>query len=205
MTLLAALGALEGLGAPVFRTADAAAAWDVSNASASQRLRRLAAAGRVISLKHATWALPGRVERFALPEALVAPFPAYVSLQSALHHYGMIEQIPGVVYAVSTARTRRYPGAAATASIHHVDPGFFFGFKPSPTGAFHIAEPEKALLDVLYLSPAKSRLFGSLPELEFSRSFSFAKAERYARRIGAARRRSHVLGALRDLRAGAAG
>jgi predicted transcriptional regulator of viral defense system len=36
-----------------------------------------------------------------LPELISAPWPAYVSLQSALHHHGVIEQIPSVIYAVT--------------------------------------------------------------------------------------------------------
>jgi len=45
--------------------------------------------------------------RRALLEFLTAPFPAYVSLQSALYLHGMISQVPALTYAVTLARSRR--------------------------------------------------------------------------------------------------
>lgn len=38
-----------------------------------------------------------------------------------------------------------------------------------------MATPEKALIDFLYLSPARSNLFRVLPELELPRDFSAKK------------------------------
>ena len=46
-----------------------------------------------------------------------------------------------------------------------------------------LATPEKALLDTLYLAPARSRLFASLPEIEMPRSFSQPVARRWMARI----------------------
>ena len=41
-----------------------------------------------------------------------------------------------------------------------------------------MATPEKALLDVLYLSSTKTRLFSALPEFDLSAGFSISNAER---------------------------
>lgn len=46
-----------------------------------------------------------------------------------------------------------------------------------------LATPEKALLDVLYLSGQRGRLFGALPEVELPRRFRRSLAEYWVRRI----------------------
>ena len=191
MTLMAALTALASTDAPVFTTADAAIRLGLPNAHASTILARLAAAGQVIRLRRGVWARPGGVDTLALPEYLTAPFPAYVSLQSALYLHGMISQVPAVTYAVSLARTRRFVTPLGTVSIHHVRPSFFFGFEDVGR-AGRLAAPEKALVDFLYLTPARSKLFRALPELEWPSRFSASRACAMVRRIESARRRTLV-------------
>jgi predicted transcriptional regulator of viral defense system len=177
---------------PVFQTSDAAAYLGIGNAHASKLLARLAASGHLFRLGRGRWGFKDRIEPFALPEYLTAPFPSYVSLQSALYHHGMISQISAVIYAVSIARTRKYVTALGTVSVHHIDPSFFFGYQPAGKGPAKIATPEKALIDFLYLSPARTRLFRALPELEFPKGFKVNEARKIIRRIRAVRRRNHV-------------
>lgn len=192
MKLVDVLSRLRNTGAAVFQTSDAAAWLGLPAAHASKTLARLAAAGHLAALRRGLWAFEDRVDRLALPAHLAAPFPAYLSLQTALHHHGMISQIPSVTYAVSLARTRRFDTPLGSVSLHHVAPGFFFGYEAAGRGGGRMATPEKALLDFLYLRPAKTRLFRALPELELPRTFSTARAERMIRRIPSARRRTLV-------------
>ncbi len=42
-------------------------------------------------------------------------------------------------------------------SIHHIDPAFFFGFETTGDKNVWMAVPEKALLDIFYLGPARNR------------------------------------------------
>jgi predicted transcriptional regulator of viral defense system len=132
------------------------------------------------------------VDPLALPECLTAPFPAYVSLQSALYLHGMISQMPAVTYAVTLSRTKRFTTPLGTVSVHHVRPSFFFGFADAGRAGGRLATPEKALIDVLYLAPARSSLFRALPELEWPRRFSVSTARSMARRVEPARRRTLV-------------
>ena len=180
------------MGVPVFQTSDAAALLGIGSAHAGKLLARLAASGHLTKLGRGRWGFEARIDPFALPEYLTAPYPSYVSLQSALYHHGMISQIPSVLYAVSIARTRTYSTALGTVSVHHVDPSFFFGYQSAGKGPGKIATLEKALIDFLYLSPARTRLFRALPELEFPAGFKVAEARRIIRRIRAVRRRNHV-------------
>jgi predicted transcriptional regulator of viral defense system len=194
--LIDALATLSAMQAPVFDTGDAAARLGVDIAHASTVLARLAAARHVVRLRRGVWAFRERVDPLALPEYLTSPFPSYVSLQSALYLHGMIDQVPAVTYAVSLARTRRFTTPLGTVSIHHVDPGFFFGFEHAGSSGGRLATPEKALVDFLYLAPARSRLFRALPELELPARFSPRRARLIVARIGSARRRAMVSHAL---------
>jgi len=139
---------------------------------------------------------PERAEEFAsplvLPEFLTAPAASYVSLQTALHLHGMVEQIPSVVYAVTLARTQRVKTSIATISLHRIAPAFFGGFEVVPRSGAKIATPKKALLDVFYLSAGRSRLFSSLPELELPPGFHSDEARAWIGRIPSSRVRTIV-------------
>ena len=199
MKLLDVLGSLAGIEPPVFSTRDVAASLEVSPAHASTVLRRLAGAGRIICLRRGVWAFRDRLDPLAVPEHLTFPFPAYVSLQSALYLHGMISQVPSVTYAVSLARTRRWTTPVGTVSIHHVEPWFFFGFEDAGRRGGRLATPEKALVDVLYLRPARSGLFRSLPELTWPGTFNVRVARSMIARIRSTRRRTLASRAFEEL------
>jgi len=195
------LAKLQALGKPLFETRDLAALLNVANSSATRTATRLAKTGLIVKLAQGKWALGRDVNRLAIPEHLTAPYPTYVSLQTALYHYGMISQIPAVTYAVSLARTRRYDTPIGTISIHHVEPEFFFGYELDESGMVKVATPEKALVDVCYFSPTRSRLFKRLPEIEIPRRFSWNKTLTIASKIKSQARRTfveHALATLRD-------
>jgi predicted transcriptional regulator of viral defense system len=200
MSQVEALSRLEALGQPLFETRDIAALLGQKDAAATLTASRLAKAGFLIKLARGKWALRQGVNRLAIPEHLTAPFPSYISLQSALFHHGMISQLPAVTYAVSLARTRRYTTPLGTVSIHHVDPDFFFGFELDDSGTAKIATPEKALLDIFYFSPTRTRLFVKLPEIEFPSTFSWRKAFAMTAKIKGRARRTFVERALLSLR-----
>jgi predicted transcriptional regulator of viral defense system len=184
-----ALARLRRLGVPVIDTSDAAAAFGQSTAATSMTLSRLASSGLVAPVRHGTWWLDGEIDPLRLPKYLTAPLPTYVSLQTALHLRGLIEQIPEVVYAASLARTQRVKTRAGTFSIHHLAPEVFGGFEELAGGA-KVATAEKALFDFAYLSAGRSRLFAALPELELPRGFRHAVLRRWIDRIPSTRSRT---------------
>ena len=192
MRLIDALNQLQRLDQPVVETGDAAVILGLGKGHASKVLARLTQAGHLLALRRGLWAFPGRLDPMALPEHVTAPQPAYVSLQSALYHHGMISQIPVPVYAVSLARTRRYITPVGVISIHHVAPDFFFGFETLGENTIRMARPEKALLDVYYLAPTRTRLFCSLPEVERPIRFDVKMAWSMIARIPFPARRNMV-------------
>jgi predicted transcriptional regulator of viral defense system len=187
-----ALADLRRLGKPVLTTEDAALRLKATLSAASRLLARLSEAGLVRRLRHGLWSLEPDLDPLLLPEYLTAPYPAYVSFQSALYFHGMISQIPRVVYVASLSRTRRVTTSLGTYSIHRLAPSFFGGYETLPDSGIRLAGPEKSLLDTLYLSPARSRLFAHLTELELPGSFSVLEARRWLARISAPYRRTMV-------------
>jgi predicted transcriptional regulator of viral defense system len=191
MNAIAALGLLRALGTPALTTADASAALGLSITATSQTLRRLRAGGLLWAIRRGLWSLAEPREPVALAEYVTAPYPSYVSLQTALYLRGMIEQIPAVTYVVSLSRGHRVRTAVGTFSVHRVAPEFFGGFDLLPSGV-KLATCEKALLDVLYLSGTRTRLFAALPELDLPRRFRLQATSQWIARIPSARLRSLV-------------
>ena len=190
MNAAQALGRLRALRVPVVTTSDAATALGLEVDAASQTLRRLRRAGLVFSLRRGFWAIDALPDRLSLPEYLTAPYPAYLSLQTALYLRGMIEQIPQVIYVVSLARSATVRAAGTAFSIHHLPPDLFGGFDCDAQTAVKLARAEKALFDVAYLSGTSTRLFRSLPEITIAPGFDADEARRWIRIIPSPRLRT---------------
>jgi predicted transcriptional regulator of viral defense system len=180
---------LRRLRRPVVETADAAAALQTSTVTASKTLSRLAESGLVTVVRHGTWWLDGPVDPYVLAGYLTPPFDGYLSLQTALHLRGMVEQIPEVHYVVSLARSQRVVTSVATFSIHHIAPEVFGGYEET-SGGVRLATAEKALFDFAYLSAGRSRLFTSLPELTLPRGFRRSVLKSWVAKIPSDRSRT---------------
>jgi predicted transcriptional regulator of viral defense system len=200
MNQIEALQRLKRLGTHGFETRDAAAALGVTPANAHMILRRLAHAGLLMHVTRGRWLQSAGVTPFALPELISAPSPAYVSLQSALFHHGLIEQIPAVTYAVTLGRPRRVRTPLGVVSFHRVPPELFTGFEVDTRSGAKIATAEKALFDLMYLAQGRSRLFGHLPELTVPRAFRWARLKEYAAATKSPSRRTFLAESIARLR-----
>ncbi len=165
-----ALHELQEIRRPVIETGEVLARLGISSASGGKLLRNLEKAGHLKRLRHGLWLLDLQADPFSIPPYLTAPFPAYVSLWSALSRHGMIEQIPRQVFVISLGRPRKVETPLGTYSIHHVAPEVFGGYTTSERAGF-IATPEKALFDSVYLPSAQRRGI-YLPELELTGNFN---------------------------------
>ena len=198
MNQMEALQKIRGLGVASFETRDASALLKVSPANASVLLGRLAGRGLIRRLMRGRWAI-GEQATALLAEQVAAPSPAYVSLQSALFRHGVIEQVPAMLYAITLGRARRVRTAHGTVSLHRIPPELFGGFELAEDGA-KVATIEKALFDLIYLSPTRSRLFVKLPETEIPSSFRWSEANRWTKLIVGKSRRTFVENKLAELR-----
>lgn len=186
---------IKGLRRPVFTTHELAALSGRSLSSTTQTLNFFEREGFIFKVYRGIWAEAGnkQLNAYSLIQYLFQRHRAYVSFVSALHLYGIIEQIPQVVTLASTAHTKIINTKMGVFSAHKITPSFFDGFDwYKGTGDFLIAEQEKALIDSLYLSACKKKQFAYFPELHFPRSFSFKKAKEWAEKIPNTKIRSHV-------------
>ena len=124
-----------------------------------RQLSRWVASGRLIQLRRGLYAL-------APPYASAAPnvlalasrirVPSYVSLQSALSYHGIIPESVPVVTSVTTNRPGRFETPLGDFLYRHLKRDLFWGYREVDVDggqkAF-VAVPEKALLDLFYLTP----------------------------------------------------
>lgn len=81
--------------------------------------------------------------------------PSYISLESALSYYGLIPEGVYSVRSISTLKTINFDTPIGNYVYKTIKPQLYFGYKIEGNAIrrFTIAEPEKALLDFLYLNP----------------------------------------------------
>lgn len=151
--LLAAVGE-----EPVFETG-LLLAGDEKPSDVQRQLSRWVKAERLYPLRRGLYALAPPFQKVTPHPFLVANRMvrgSYVSLQSALAHYGMIPEYVPVTTSVTVARPGRWNTPLGIYDFRHVQPEWLRGFRRVSLGggqeAF-LASAEKALLDLIYLEP----------------------------------------------------
>ncbi len=194
---------VKELDRPVFTTREAAILSGSSLSNASKMLKTLEKKGLVLKVSRGIWAEVGnkKLSPYSVIPLLLPRNRAYVSFISALHLYGIIEQIPQEITLVSIIHTKKIRTKLGVFSIHRISPPLFDGFDwYRGEGSFLIAEPEKALFDSIYLSTRKKKQFGYFPELYFPKSFSFKKAAEWIEKVPEKRIRSSVKKKLKEVK-----
>lgn len=194
---------IRRLGRPVFTSHELVTISGKSASTIAQSLKRLAQQGLLTKIYRGVWAeaAPRPLSPFEVIPHLFPRQRVYVSFISALHLHGIVEQIPQVITLASTSHSNTIRTKAGVFSVHQIAPAFFNGFDwYKGDGSFLIAEPEKALIDSLYLSSRKKKQFGHFPELHFPQEFSFKKAAQWVKRIPEEKIRLYVLKRLEALK-----
>lgn len=116
--------------------------------------------GYLIRLKNGIYVFARDAEKLKAEDiAHLLYQPSYLSLESAMSGYGFI---PEMVYArtsVTAKITRTFDNFFGRFIYRHIKKELFWGYIPvsTPAGQYLEAEPEKALLDYLYLNMAGIR------------------------------------------------
>jgi predicted transcriptional regulator of viral defense system len=76
-------------------------------------------------------------------------YPSYLSFESALSRLRILSQVPYTLSFATSQRSRRLMLGDNVVEFHQLKRELFFGY--SLQGGLYVAEPEKALLDQLYL------------------------------------------------------
>jgi hypothetical protein len=147
---------------PVFETG-LLLAGDRDPGDVRRQLSRWVASGRLYRLRRGLYAP-------APPYRKVRPHPflvanhlqrgSYVSLQSALAHYGLIPEHVPVTTSVGPGGPRRWETPIGCFEYRRLAPALISGYHHAEVAAGQqafVALPEKALLDLVYLVPGADR------------------------------------------------
>jgi predicted transcriptional regulator of viral defense system len=130
-----------------------------SAGSVRRQLDRWVKSGRLLQLRRGIYSVAPPYQAEAPHPFLVANHlrkPSYVSLQSALSHYGLIPEFVPVITSVTTGRPEELQTPLGGFVFRHLKKTAFWGYTQieiSRGQAVFLASPEKALLDLLYLTP----------------------------------------------------
>lgn len=106
---------------------------------------------------------------------------AYISLDSALREYGISTQSPRVLTCVTIERPYEFKGDSIAIRYRGINPHLYWGFKEKKGrySSHLIAEPEKAVLDWVYLN-LQDGIEPALDEFNFGR-ISRSRLAEYAK------------------------
>lgn len=106
-------------------------------------------------------------------------FPSYLSFEQALSQYSILSQIPYIQTFATTRLTKKIEINGVVVEYSHLPKNLFFGYLLK--NGKYIAEPEKALLDQLYMLSRGKRSI-NIEELDF-KNIDKNKLEEYANRF----------------------
>jgi predicted transcriptional regulator of viral defense system len=123
------------------------------------QLARWVRDGRLIKIHKGVYTLAEpyrkiKPEPFSIANSLKSP--SYVSLQSALSWHGLIPEFVPVTTNVTTTRPQIIETPLGRFEYKHISKGFFCGYQKvelSEKQEAFVAAAEKALLDLVYLTP----------------------------------------------------
>lgn len=143
---------------PVFHSSILMAG-EVNPADLGRQLSRWVKSGRLIQLRRSLYTLPEQFRKTTPHPFLVAnrlKHASYVGLQSALEYHGLIPEYVPSVTSVTTGRPETLFTPLGNFIFKHVKMALFAGYRMTDMGdgqSAYIAGPEKALMDLLYLTP----------------------------------------------------
>ena len=175
---------------PVFPTGFLLAG-EESRAEISKQLTRWTNAGKIYQLRRGVYSLAPPYQKVAPHPFLVANrlMPgSYVSLQSALSYFGLIPEIVPVTTSVTTRRQNRWENPLGVYVFRYLQESYMFGYQHvevAPGQTAFVAEAEKALLDLVYLTPgADSKEYLIELRLQNTERLDLEKLTRYAEQMG---------------------
>lgn len=139
---------LTETGQPYFTTTDLGKILDVSQQSLSVTLNRLVKDGVLIRLKRGVYQ-PVFQDRKLEKVANELYYPSYLSFESALSRYGILSQTPYVLTFATSKPSKRLNLGDKEVEYRQLKKEYFFGYILE--NGIYVAEPEKALLDHLYM------------------------------------------------------
>ncbi len=146
---------LTELGKTYFTLTDFKKFYPFKSASLKALLRRWAGQGQIYRLSRGYYTFDlAQVDYLQVATTLVRP--SYVSFEYALSYYGMLDQVPQTITLASHSRHKVVTMGSYTLEYSYLKKELFFAYILKNN--FYVAEPDKALLDLIYLITRGKRL-----------------------------------------------
>lgn len=127
--------------------------------------------GYLLRLKNGLFAFSEKSENLKIETIAFNLYqPSYVSLEWALAKYGLIPEMTYNCTSITTKTTRSFKNKFGNFTFRNVKENMFFGYtKIEENGQVYlIAEPEKALIDYIYLNMKKIKNQDDVNELRLN-------------------------------------
>lgn len=178
MSNIKLLQKLRGFKKPYFTVADLEKILGMERNSLYVTLNRLVDEGVLVRLRRGAY----QPEFQSLELEKVANelyYPSYLSFESALSRYGILSQTPYTLTFATTKGSKKITLAGREVEYRQLKKDYFFGY--TLENGIYVAEPEKAILDQLYML-SKGKAASDLSEwslvglkkskfLQYSKSF----------------------------------
>lgn len=172
------INTLRGLNKEFFTIADMEKITGLPRQSLKVALSRLTKSGVLVRLSRGIYQL-SILEVDVKKIANQLYYPSYLSFESALSLYGILSQIPYTQTFAALKKSKKMTLYDTEVEFTQLKEELFFGYKLEQ--GIYIAEPEKALLDQLYLVSRGKRNI-SVEELDF-KNINKARFIEYAARF----------------------
>ncbi len=149
MNTLEKMRLLEKIDKAFFTMADLRKAFRLQPSSLKKAVGRMVEKGILVKLARNVYVPYGRqIDPNRIASQMYAPY-AYISFETALSIYGIVSGVPYIVTLATYKSPRKTPFFNTEIVLRRIKKDLFFGYKLNK--GILIAEPEKAILDSIYL------------------------------------------------------
>ena len=169
---------LQNFSRDYFTIADLEKITGLARPSLRVALSRFTKQGVLVRLKRGIYALESsslKIEKIANQ----LYYPSYLSFESALSYYGILSQIPYTQTFATTKPPKRFTLGETEIEFRQLKKELFFGY--TLKDSIYIAEPEKALLDQLYMT-SRGKAMLTVEELDL-RMIKSSVLKKYAKQF----------------------
>jgi hypothetical protein len=149
-----------------FRMQDLSSAYP-GCANLATKAKRIENTGEIIRLKKGLYVVNPKVSRLELSPFLIANHiygPSYVSMHTALRHYGLIPETVYAIQSMTTGIAKSYTNELGSFIYTRVSTPYYkigVNIEENSGSSFMIASPEKALCDLMVYTPNLNLRFQS--------------------------------------------
>jgi predicted transcriptional regulator of viral defense system len=147
---------LKALGLVVFTPREFQGVFNVSPKAASMFILNNVTSGLFVKLRNGYYTIKDSQYDYSLIANKLYQ-PSYVSLSTALSHYGIIPEVVYGTTSITTKAPREFTTAIGNFTYQHIKIEAFTGYRLQEVDRYKalMAEPEKALADYLYFVDLK--------------------------------------------------